>query len=277
MMHKVAIWSTIESANKRYGAQMNDITVRRPIEWVSFSATDVGSVRTENEDAILAQPEIGLWVVADGMGGHEAGNVASQMIVDSLFEMDKPDHIKDYISEIENRILDVNQRLLEYSEIMLDGRMIGSTFVGFVIYGQVGICMWMGDSRLYVYRGNELRQLSRDHSHVSELLEAGAITEKEAENHPEANVITRAVGTSEEIYMDLDVFNVQLGDVFLLCSDGLYNSVDNKTIESQVRAKEPEDIVTGLINMALTNGAADNVSVIAIKGIRQADHTELTN
>lgn len=255
---------------------MNDITVRRPIEWVSFSATDVGSVRTENEDAILAQPEIGLWVVADGMGGHEAGNVASQMIVDSLFEMDKPDHIKDYISEIENRILDVNQRLLEYSEIMLDGRMIGSTFVGFVIYGQVGICMWMGDSRLYVYRGNELRQLSRDHSHVSELLEAGAITEKEAENHPEANVITRAVGTSEEIYMDLDVFNVQLGDVFLLCSDGLYNSVDKKTIESQVRAKEPEDIVTGLINTAITNGAADNVSVIAIKGIRQADHTELT-
>ena len=180
---------------------MNDITIRRPIEWVSHSATDVGTVRLENEDAVLAQPEIGLWVVADGMGGHEAGKVASNMIVESLGEINKPEHISEYVSEIENRIADVNQRLLEYSEIMLDGRLIGTTFVGFIIYGQVGICMWMGDSRLYLYRGNELRQLSRDHSHVSELLEAGAITEKEAKNHPDANVITRAVGTGDELFI----------------------------------------------------------------------------
>lgn len=256
---------------------MNDITIRRPIEWVSHSATDVGTVRLENEDAVLAQPEIGLWVVADGMGGHEAGKVASNMIVESLGEINKPEHISEYVSEIENRIADVNQRLLEYSEIMLDGRLIGTTFVGFIIYGQVGICMWMGDSRLYLYRGNELRQLSRDHSHVSELLEAGAITEKEAKNHPDANVITRAVGTGDELFIDLDVFTVQLGDVFLLCSDGLYNAVDNESIELNLQGREPEEMVTGLIDNALENGAADNVSVIAIKGIRQTNQQEIAN
>ena len=94
---------------------MNDITIRRPIEWVSHSATDVGTVRLENEDAVLAQPEIGLWVVADGMGGHEAGKVASNMIVESLGEINKPEHISEYVSEIENRIADVNhfERQLE--------------------------------------------------------------------------------------------------------------------------------------------------------------------
>lgn len=256
---------------------MNDITVRRPIEWVSYSATDVGSVRAENEDAVLAHPDIGLWVVADGMGGHEAGKVASQMIVDALGGIIKPDHISEYVSEIENRITDVNERLLEYSEIMLDGRLIGSTFVGFIIHGQVGICMWMGDSRLYLYRGNELKQLSRDHSHVAELLEAGAITIQEAKNHPDANVITRAVGTSEDLFIDMDVFSVQLGDVFLLCSDGLYNSIDIATIESNLYSKEPEEMVNGLIGIALKNGAADNVSVIAIKGNRQTSQAEIVN
>lgn len=251
---------------------MNDITIRRPIEWISCSATNVGTVRQENEDAILEQPDIGLWVVADGMGGHEAGRLASQMIVESLSEMQRPQLMSEYVTEIENRIMDVNQRLLEYSEIMLDGRLIGSTFVGFIIYEQVGLCMWMGDSRLYVCRGNELKQLSRDHSQVSELLQSGAITESEAMNHPEANVITRAVGTSDELYIDMDVFNVQLGDVFLLCSDGLYNAVEEKTIETNLSLKDPEDMATHLMDVALENGAADNVSVIVIKGVRQEAH-----
>lgn len=249
---------------------MNDITIRRPVEWICSSATNVGTVRTENEDAILTLPDIGLWVVADGMGGHEAGSVASNMIVDSLGEIRKPQRLSEYVNELEKRITDVNQRLLEYSEIMLDGRLVGSTFVGFIIYGQIGVCMWMGDSRLYVYRGNELKQLSRDHSQVSELLQAGAITEKEAESHPDSNVITRAVGTSQDIYIDVDVFAVHLGDVFLLCSDGLYNAIDNETMENVLSSKEPDEIVTGLIDGALDRGATDNVSVIVVKGVRQS-------
>lgn len=256
---------------------MDDITIRRPIEWVSYADTNVGTVRTENEDAVLSQPEIGLWVVADGMGGHAAGSVASRMIIESLADLKKPEKMSQFVAEIENRINDVNKRLLEYSEIMLDGRLVGSTFVGFIIYGQVGICMWMGDSRLYVYRGDELTQLSRDHSHVSELLQSGAITEKEAVNHPDSNVITRAVGTSDELFIDLDVFLVQLGDVYLLCSDGLYNAVDKDAIASFMMSKDPEEVVKNLIANALENGATDNVSVIVIKGIRQELQAGLTN
>ena len=247
---------------------MTDITVRRPVQWVCASASDVGTVRTVNEDAVLERPEIGLWAVADGMGGHDAGNVASRMIVESLGELQKPETLNDSVTAIENCIHSANQRLLEYSEIMLDGRIVGSTFVGMLIQGQVGVCLWMGDSRLYRYRGQELLQLSRDHSQVSELLQAGAITEEEAINHPESNVITRAVGTSDDPYIDLDVFDVQIGDAFLLCSDGLYNAVDKMTIAQHLNSEDPDTMVTALIDSALANGASDNVSVIVIKGVR---------
>ena len=247
---------------------MNDITVRRPIQWVSASATDVGTVRAVNEDAILARPEIGLWAVMDGMGGHDAGNVASNMIAETLRDLQKPEGLNDYVTSIENSVMDANQRLLEYSEIMLDGRIVGSTFVSLMIFGQVGVCLWMGDSRLYRYREEALTQLSRDHSQVSELLQAGAITEEEAVNHPESNVITRAVGTSEEPYIDLDVFEVQMGDTFLLCSDGLYNAVDKETIARHLSVNDTAAMATGLIDSALENGASDNVSVVTVKGLR---------
>jgi serine/threonine protein phosphatase PrpC len=251
---------------------MNDITVRRPIQWKSASATDVGTVRSVNEDALLTRPEIGLWAVMDGMGGHDAGSVASRMIAETLADLQKPDSLSDYVTSIENSILDANQRLLEYADIVLDGRIVGSTFVGLMIYGQVGVCLWMGDSRLYRLRRQELRQLSRDHSQVSELLQAGAITEEEAAHHPESNVITRAVGTNDEPYLDLEVFEVQVGDTFLLCSDGLYNAVDQKAIIKHLSSEDTDAMVTGLINSALENGASDNVSVVAVHGVRQIAH-----
>lgn len=248
---------------------MNDITVRRPIQWLCAAATDVGTVRAINEDAVLERPEIGLWAVADGMGGHDAGNVASSMIVESLSELQKPRTLSEFVTAIENCVMDANQRLLEYSEIMLEGRVVGSTFVCLLIYRQVGVCLWTGDSRLYLYRGQELVQLSRDHSEVAELLRAGAITEEEAVDHPDANVITRAVGTSEELYVDIDVFAAQVGDTFLLCSDGLYNSLSKEAIVESLRAGSPDETVTDLIDAALKNGASDNVSVIVVKGVRR--------
>lgn len=247
---------------------MNDITVRRPVKWVCASATDVGTVRKVNEDAVLERPQIGLWAVADGMGGHDAGGVASRMIVESLGELQRPDRLDDFVTAIEDVLLDANRRLLEYSEIVLDGRIVGSTFVCLLIYGQIGVCLWMGDSRLYRYRGQELVQLSRDHSQVSELLQAGAITEDEAANHPESNVITRAVGTGEELYLDVDVFDVQIGDVFLLCSDGLYNAVGRESIARHLGAADMAGMAQGLIGSALENGASDNVSVVVVKGVR---------
>ncbi len=251
---------------------MSETTIRRPTEWLSCSTTNVGMVRNINEDSVLSKPEVGIWAVADGMGGHAGGDIASNMIVGTLNDIQKHEHLNDFVIEVEDKIIDVNQRLLEYAEIMLDGKIIGSTLASLIIHGKSGICMWVGDSRLYRYRSNELVQISCDHSHVAELLRQGAITPEEAENHPDANVITRAIGTSDEIYVDMDVFSAKLGDTFLLCSDGLYNSVEQDDIACYLQDDNIEEAVDNLIEAALDNGAPDNVSVIVVKGVPSSTH-----
>lgn len=129
----------------------------------------------------------------------------------------------------------------------------------------------VGDSRIYRYRDNDLIQLSRDHSHVEELLQQGAICPDEVENHPDSNVITRAVGAAEELYVDINVFDTQLGDTYMLCSDGLYNAVDRQNIIYCLNNFSAEEGVRNLIAKALENGAPDNVSVIIVKGIPAND------
>lgn len=256
---------------------MSDTTIRRPIKWNTSADTNVGMVRTVNEDSIMSKPEVGLWAVADGMGGYEAGDVASNMIVSSLADIEKHDHLDMFINNIEDKIIDANNRILEYADIMHDGRMLGSTLVSLLIKGQVGVCLWAGDSRLYLLRNNQLQQLSRDHSHVQELLDQGTITEEDAVNHPDGNVITRAVGTSEELYVDINAFNVQVGDTFLLCSDGLYNAVDEFYIEHQMKSYDTDNAVKQLVVRALENGAPDNVSIVIVKSISDTkqSHTNL--
>ena len=250
---------------------MSDITVRRPIKWHSAEETNTGMVREINEDSIISNSNVGLWAVADGMGGYEAGNVASNMIVSSLAEITATIHLDDFITSVEDCIVDVNQRILEYAEIMHDGRMLGSTVASLLIHGKVGACLWVGDSRLYRIRNNELTQLSRDHSHVEELLQQGVISPEEAVSHPEANVITRAVGASAEVYVDVNVFDAQVGDTYMLCSDGLYNTVDRENIIYYLNNFTAEEGVKSLIIKAMENGAPDNVSIIIIKGIPAND------
>jgi len=248
---------------------MNDVTIRRPVTWVSEGATDVGTVRPLNEDSFICQPNIGLWTVADGMGGHDGGSVASQLIVEALQELSAKLSLNDFVNDIEQAVKSVNQQLIEYARAELNGRIIGSTFVSLLIKGNVGVCLWAGDSRLYRFRHDKLSKLSRDHSHVEELLSEGLISEEEAKNHPESNVITRAVGTSERLDIDVDVFDMMVGDQFLLCSDGLYNAVEDPAIEQCLRESNLTTSVEKLIQTALDNRASDNVSVIVVKGIHQ--------
>ena len=248
---------------------MNDVTIRRPLTWASAGATDVGTVRPLNEDSFLCQPEIGLWTVADGMGGHDGGSVASQMIVEHLSHLNTKNNLDDFVNDIENTVTDANNRLLESSRAQLNGRIIGSTFISLLIKGNVGVCLWAGDSRLYRFRHDKLSQISIDHSHVAELVSEGLISEEEAKTHPEANVITRAVGTSERLDIDVDVFDVSVGDLFLLCSDGLYNAVADDEIIQCLRETSLELSVNKLIQTALNNLASHNVSVILVKGIHQ--------
>lgn len=252
---------------------MSDTTIRRPIKWNTSSDTNVGMVRTVNEDSIMTKPDAGIWAVADGMGGYEAGDVASKMIVSSLAETEKHEYLDTFVDDIEDKIISANKRILEYSEIMHDGRTLGSTIVSLLIQGQAGVCLWAGDSRLYMLRNNQLQQLSRDHSYVQELLDQGSISEEDAVNHPDANVITRAVGTSDELYIDIKAFNVQIGDTFLLCSDGLYNVVDDSEIEHHMRSDDIDNAVRQMVVKALENGAPDNVSVVMVRSLPESNNS----
>ncbi|MCP4492610.1 MAG: serine/threonine-protein phosphatase [Gammaproteobacteria bacterium] len=245
---------------------MKDITVRRPIVWKSAHDTNVGVIRQHNEDSVLSMPEQQFWAVADGMGGYEAGNVASSMIVSALQELKSEERLYRLVNSIEDRILDVNHRILEYADIMLDGRTFGSTVVTLAIKGQVGVCVWAGDSRLYRYRNQQLAQLSRDHSQVQEQIQQGYITAEQAEHHPESNVITRAVGVDRELFVDVNVFRAQLGDIFLLCSDGLYNMLPKQAITDTLVNQPIDQAVDSLIGQAIEQGGDDNISVVLIKG-----------
>ena len=245
---------------------MKEITVRRPVVWRSVDQTDVGLVRDLNEDSILSEPHKNLWAVADGMGGYEAGNVASEMVVTSLSQIEDAAGLNEWVNKVDDNLHDVNQRILEYADIMLDGRTLGSTVVSLSIKGRVGICLWAGDSRLYRLRNKQLIQLSRDHSQIQEQIQQGYMTAEQAENHPDSNVITRAVGAHRKLYVDINVFSAQLGDVFLLCSDGLYNMVGKEFLLEVLAALPIEEAIGTLLQQALDAGGTDNISIILVKG-----------
>lgn len=245
---------------------MSDDTFRRPIAWTSYALSDVGCVRQVNEDAVMAAPEKCLWAVADGMGGHQVGDVASKKVIDVLATVEARDNLADYVDAVENALLDANAQLIEYAHLMLDNQTMGTTAVCLVIKQHVGVCLWVGDSRLYRYRNRQLQQLTRDHSQVEEMRQMGLLTEEEAERHPHKNVITRAVGVESRLYVDINVFSAQIGDTFLLCSDGLYNAVSRQHVERTLRHREAEACVLDLMKTSLDNGADDNVSLIVIKG-----------
>lgn len=245
---------------------MTDITFRRPISWDSSLLTDVGSVRTVNEDAVLARPEIGLWAVADGMGGHKVGDIASSKIIAALDVIRDCRRLSECLEVIEDCLTDVNQLMLEYAQIMFDGGTMGSTVVAAVIKGRVGACVWVGDSRLYRFRNQKLLQLTRDHSQMEEMIALGLVSREESENHPNRNVITRAVGVEPQLYLDVTLFTTQVGDTFLLCSDGLYNTLSEDELIQGLSLRDVDQCAQYLMGRALEKGARDNVSVIVVKG-----------
>lgn len=245
---------------------MTDTTFRRPIIWNSCAQTDVGVVRKVNEDSIIAKPDAGLWAVADGMGGHQVGDVASNKIITALDAVVPHVNLSNYLDAVEDCLLDVNERMLEYAQIMFEEGTIGSTLVALLIKGRIGACLWVGDSRLYRFRNHQLEQLTRDHSQLEEMIDMGLISRAEAEHHPQRNVITRAVGVETPLYVDINIFTTQVGDTFLLCSDGLYNSVSESDILHALALRDVEQGTSELIAKSIANGAPDNVSVIIVQG-----------
>lgn len=234
------------------------------IRWSSVGRSDRGAKRKINEDAILLRQDAGIWLAADGMGGHEAGDVASRMVADAVARVRVDGKLSQVVDAVEEALVSVNREIRDHSAKAFGGRTMGSTVVSLMVNRQAGVCLWAGDSRLYRQRAGQLEQLSRDHSEVQELLDRGLIGPEEAVNHPHSNVITRAVGGAPELYLDILLFEVRPGDTFVLCSDGLYNELSSDEIRQAIDA-DIERSADRLLQAALAKGARDNVSLVVVR------------
>ncbi|WP_373634941.1 PP2C family serine/threonine-protein phosphatase [Yoonia sp. SS1-5] len=229
------------------------------------AATDTGRVRDHNEDSFLPRPEFGVWVVADGMGGHDAGDVASQTIVSELASVGYAISIEDLQVRFMERLGRAHERILQHSA-SLGGVTVGATLVALLTFDDHYRCIWSGDSRIYRMRDGVLVQQTADHTEVRELLEAGLISAEEAENWPRKNVITRAIGVSPQPNCDVVGAELQQGDMFLLCSDGLteHNS-DADLAQALGSGMDVQQICDGLIAQTLDRGAKDNVTAVVLR------------
>lgn len=229
------------------------------------SQTHVGLRRKVNEDSLLVRTDRGLWVVADGMGGHDAGDVASTMVTDALRRLPIVYGLDQLVESAIGALQSVNRELIVLAASDDDQRTIGSTVVGLAIADGQYRCFWAGDSRAYRIRGDQIARLTRDHSLVQDLVDAGMLTPQEAENHPNASVITRAVGVVEELKVDTVNGDAMSGDLFLLASDGLTRVVEDAEIVAELTSKPPGQAAETLIETVLSRGAPDNVTIVIAK------------
>ncbi|MDI9348228.1 MAG: protein phosphatase 2C domain-containing protein [Methylacidiphilales bacterium] len=238
--------------------------MNKQLVWRSCGFSNVGAGhRKINEDSFLTLPDQMLWVVADGMGGHARGDVASSKIKQAFENFSLKKSLSSTIENIEDTLISLNKELR--MNLATNGNQImGSTVAMLLGYGSNAYFLWSGDSRIYIYRDNLLSMVTHDHSYVQEIVDRGQITLEEAEKHPSANIITRAVGAVEELYVDIDCLPVKPGDKFLLCSDGLYKALSNEEIRVQL-FDIPMRAAENLIAKALENHADDNVTVIVVE------------
>jgi type VI secretion system protein ImpM len=250
-------WRTIPArVDRAHGAAdpLEDIVPSAP-RFRSAAATHVGRVREVNEDAFLERPDAGLWAVADGLGGHSDGEIASRMVCDALADFGADAGFEDMLDAARDRIQHVNDHLVRAATRPVSPVRSGSTLVAFFARGTRCAVLWAGDSRAYRWRDERLEQLTTDHSAV----------------HPdgliggdESHAITRAVGADDTFMLDVHRDRVRAGDRFLLCSDGLTRTVPHRLIHTWMQHDEIRGAVDGLIKAALDAGAPDNVTVIVV-------------
>jgi serine/threonine protein phosphatase PrpC len=238
-----------------------DHGVVRAGKWASASRTHVGKVRPFNEDRVLEETAIGLWAVADGMGGHCAGDLAAEAVIDSLRRLAHAQGILD-----QRRILEAlaGANRVIHDEAREAGRISGSTVVGLHAEATSVLVFWAGDSRAYRWRRGMIERLTRDHSVVQQLIDAVAITPEAADRHPQSHVLTRALGAEATIVVDCRRVDLEPGDLFLLCSDGLVRgSLDPDLV---YLANRPiGGIVDQLLLDALDAGGRDNISLVLVE------------
>ncbi|MFA5123861.1 PP2C family serine/threonine-protein phosphatase [Zavarzinia sp.] len=233
-------------------------------QFQSSAVTHRGMVREENEDAYLVMDDVGLWLVADGVGGHDAGRMASNTLVELVRTIGRPAGAMDLMARLEHRLVEAN-RVLRDRAAANGWQGCATTVVVLLVADGAMACVWSGDSRLYRLREGRLIQVSHDHSEVQALLDAGVLTAETARDWPRGNVITRAIGPDEE--PDLDVVQDDLldGDVFVLCSDGLTRHLSDREIEALAALPSTQEACNALVAEALARGGEDNVTVVVVR------------
>lgn len=229
--------------------------------------TDVGLVRKENEDCCLVSAERGLFVVADGMGGHAGGQVASEMTVKIIDQMVRPPYSDDNRGQmLKNVLLEANRHVYNRGQ---DPELygMGTTVTAVILQENMFHIAHIGDSRAYLYRNGRLALLTQDHSLVNEMLLQGSLTEEEAQNHPQRNILTRALGTQSNPKIDLQAFAGETGDLILLCTDGLYNHVSDSELTLILKENEAhgDQAVRNMLDLALNRGGADNITIVLVE------------
>ena len=224
-------------------------------------ATDTGLVRDHNEDCLLSRPQDGLWIVADGMGGYAAGEVASGLVIEQTQAM------LDQGRELSEALVECNKRIFRAIEEGDGGPGMGSTVVALQLIGCSYKICWVGDSRAYLFDGTSLQQLTRDHSHVQLMVDSGLISSEEAKDHPLRNVITQALGSkSIEVRVETVTGNLFRGDRLLLCSDGLTSELSDDVIASILDwSGSCQEKVDRLVAAAKEMGGHDNITAILVE------------
>lgn len=231
----------------------------------SWAKTDPGPTRRYNEDRLLNRPDIGLWAVADGAGGHQAGDVAATAVIEALDDLPSLPHAGDMLVAVRHAVTGADTYLRQEAARRGSNVVIATTLVCLVIRNGYFACLWAGDSRAYLYRDGVLSQITQDHSLVQELVDAGQIKPENAESHPHANIITRAIGAGEEeLVLDKVIGKLRPQDSFLLCSDGITKTLSAAELRASLSVLPNLDPATMLINAALAHKATDNVTAVVV-------------
>jgi serine/threonine protein phosphatase PrpC len=239
----------------------------------SAARTHPGRVRSRNEDAMLDRGEIGLWAVADGMGGHSRGDWASAQVVRHLSAIPRPESAQNLLRDVRAALNAAHDEICAMAASNGGEGVIGCTVVALMGVGRFYACLWAGDSRLYRLRGGVLEQLSRDHSRVQEMIDANLLSPGEAMAHPQANVITRAIGVGD-LELDIKTDRIEPGDVLLLCTDGLDKMMSDDDIAECLTGRSADAAADDLIARALDRGGRDNVTVVVVECSAGADDDE---
>jgi len=240
----------------------------------AFGLTDVGRRRESNEDDFLLEPGRGVYAVADGMGGHAAGEIASRLAIETLQEVLDRDNasserisVDDAAEWLRGAVVEANRRICESIRLHDERRGMGTTVVALVHSGQDAVVGHVGDSRMYLLRGDELVRMTSDHSWVNEQVKLGLMNDDTAQRHPMRNIVTRALGSRPDVLVDLTSLQVRHGDVFLLCSDGLNTMLSDEQIHSILvgHRNDPEAACRALVEDANRHGGEDNVTVVVAR------------